>query len=307
MTATGFTYEGADGQTIEAYRWDPVGAPRGAVQIAHGASEHAMRYDRVARRLADAGYVVYAADHRAHGRTAAEHGTLGVARPGGWEAIVDDLHVLTERIASEHPGVPIVLFGHSMGSFMAQQYFQQWGGDLAALVLSGTSGGLELDDATLGMITALGEGDGGDQPSEVFAAMFAGFNASFAGDGATGFEWLSRDADEVRKYVDDPWCGFPLSNGYVADMLGGNLATWTADAEARIPRDVPIYVMGGDQDPVGGEDVQTVRDLVARYEALGAGPVTLRLYPGGRHEMLNEVNRDEVEADLLAWIDDALA
>jgi alpha-beta hydrolase superfamily lysophospholipase len=303
MTATEFTYQGSDDQTIAAYRWDPSGAPKAAVQIAHGAAEHAMRYDHVATRLTDAGCVVYAADHRAHGKTADEHGTFGVARPGGWGAIVDDMHVLTEHIRDEHPGVPVVLFGHSMGSLLAQEYFQRWGDELAGLVLSGTSGGLDLDEATLGIITALGEGDAADQPSEVFAAMFAGFNVPFDGDGASGFEWLSRDEDQVRTYVDDPWCGFPLSNGYVADMLVGMSATWTDEAEARIPRDVPIYVMGGAEDPVGGEDVQSVRDLVARLEALDAGPVTLKLYPGARHETLNEVNRDEVESDLVAWID----
>jgi len=304
METTEYTIEGADGQTLAVYRWDDGGSsPKGAVQIAHGASEHARRYARVAERLVDAGYAVYANDHRAHGRTADEHGTFGVARPGGWTAIVDDLHVLTEHIAAAHPGVPIVLFGHSMGSMMAQGYLQRWGDDLAGLVLSGTTGGLALDDATLGLVVALGEGDGADQPSEVFAAMFGGFNEPFAADDATGFEWLSRDGAEVQKYVDDPWCGFPLSNGYVADMLAGTSAMWSPAAEANIRTDLPIYVMGGEQDPVGGENVETVHQLVARYEVLGAGPLTLKLYPGGRHEMLNELNRDEVERDLLAWID----
>jgi alpha-beta hydrolase superfamily lysophospholipase len=303
METTKYTIEGADGQTIAVYRWDDGTSPKGAVQIAHGASEHALRYARVAERLVDAGYVVYANDHRAHGRTADEHGTFGVARPGGWTAIVDDLHVLTEHIAEAHPGVPIVLFGHSMGSMMAQGYLQRWGDDLAGLVLSGTTGGLALDEATLGLVVALGEGDGADQPSEVFAAMFGGFNEPFASDDATGFEWLSRDGAEVQQYVDDPWCGFPLSNGYVADMLSGTSAMWSPAAEANIRTDLPIYVMGGDQDPVGGENVETVHQLVARYEALGAGPLTLKLYPGGRHEMLNELNRDEVERDLVAWID----
>lgn len=308
MEPSEYTIEADDGQVIAVSRWnDDSRPPQGVVQIAHGAAEHAMRYDRVARRLVAAGYAVYANDHRAHGRTGARHGTLGVARPGGWTAIVDDLHLLTRHIAAQHPGVPIVLFGHSMGSMMAQEYLQRWGGDLAGLVLSGTTGGLALDDATLGVVVALGEGEGADQPSEVFAAMFGGFNEPFAGPDATGFEWLSRDAAEVQKYVDDPWCGFPLSNGYVADMLAGTAAMWTSEAEDRIRRDLPIYVMGGEQDPVGGPDVETVHQLVARYEALGAGPLTLKLYPGGRHEMLNEVNRDEVESDLVAWVDSVVA
>jgi alpha-beta hydrolase superfamily lysophospholipase len=308
MQQSEFTIEGTDGQTVVVSRWDDESRPsKAAVQIAHGASEHALRYDRVARRLVAAGYAVYANDHRAHGRTADRHGAFGVARPGGWEAILDDLHVLTGHIAAEQPDVPIVLFGHSMGSMLAQGYLQRWGGEIDALVLSGTTGGLDLDEATLALVVGLGDGEGADQPSEVFAAMFAGFNEPFANDDATGFEWLSKDAAEVRAYVDDDWCGFPLSNGYVADMLGATSAMWTPEAEARIRTDIPIYVMGGDHDPVGGEDAESVRRLVERYEALGAGPVTLRLYEGGRHEMLNEVNRDEVEGDLVAWIDSAVA
>ncbi len=301
-----FTFTGADGQKIAAYSWVPADPAKAVVQIAHGASEHAARYGRLADRLVASGYAVYAQDHRAHGRTADEYGRFGVARPGGWEAIIDDTHRLTEHVKGEHPGAPIVLFGHSMGSFIAQAYLQRWGDELAGLVLSGTAGGLGLDDAMMGMILGLGEGDGADQPSEVFGAMFAGFNEPFHADGATGFEWLSRDEAEVQKYVADPWCGFPLSNGYVADMLGGTAAMWTDEAESAIRRDLPIYVMSGEHDPVGGENVQSVRDLVARYEALGAGPISVKLYPDGRHEMLNELNRDEVEADLVAWIDSVI-
>ena len=248
MTATEFTYQGADGQTIAAYRWDPDASPKAAVQVAHGASEHAMRYDRVARRLTDAGYVVYAADHRAHGRTGEEHGTLGVARPGGWEAIVDDAHVLTEHIAAEHPGIPIVLFGHSMGSFMAQQYFQRWGGDLVALVLSGTSGGLDLDEATMGMIAALGEGDGENQPSELFAAMFAGFNAPFADGDATGVRVAQprrRRGAQVRRR---PVVRLrPLERIRRRHARRERRRCGQPEAEANgSARDLPIYVMGGE-------------------------------------------------------------
>ena len=304
METVEFTIEGVAGQTVAAYRWsDEDVAPRGVVQIAHGASEYAMRYARVADYLVRGGYVVYASDHRGHGRTADEFGTFGVARPGGWDAIVDDVHVLTRHIAGVHPGLPIVLFGHSMGSMIAQGYVQRWGADLAGLVLSGTTGGLGLDDDTLGLVVALGEGEGADQPSEVFAAMFAGFNQPFDRPDASGFEWLSRDAAEVQKYVDDPWCGFALSNGFVADMLSGTAAMWSPENEARVRRDLPVYVMGGADDPVGGERAESVYELVGRYEVLGVGPVTVKLYTDGRHEMLNEVNREEVEADLLAWID----
>jgi alpha-beta hydrolase superfamily lysophospholipase len=293
----------SDGEKLAGIRWTPDRPPKAVVQIAHGASEHSARYERLADVLTDAGYAVYAVDHRGHGRTADAYGRFGVARPGGWAAIVRDTRELTERIQQEHPGVPIVLFGHSMGSMIAQGYVQEWGDDLAGVVLSGTTGGSVIDDETLGIVVAMGEGEGADEPSAAFSAMFAGFNEPFSGPDATGFEWLSRDAGEVKKYVDDPWCGEPLSNGFVADMLSSTAAMWKPEAEARVATDLPIYLFSGDQDPVGGELAGSVRDLAGRYEALGAGPVTLRIYEGGRHEMLNETNRDEVHADLLAWLE----
>lgn len=304
MKESTFALDTSDGQRLFTYRWLPDGdAPKAVVQIAHGASEHSARYRRVAEALTVAGYGAYAADHRGHGRTAADFGRFGVARPGGWQAIVGDAHELTARIAAEHPDVPIVLMGHSMGSMLAQAYLQEWSGDVAAVVLSGTTGGSVLDEAMLAGIVALGEGEAADEPSEVFAAMFGGFNEPFAGPDATGFEWLSRDEAEVKAYVDDPWCGEPLSNGFVADMMSGMHGTWTGGGEERIRKDLPIYVFGGAQDPVGGTEADSVRDLVARYEALGIGPITLRLYENGRHEMLNETNRAEVEADLAGWLD----
>jgi len=305
MQETSFVLEAHDGQSIACYQWSGDAAPKAVVQIAHGASEHAARYRRFAEALVDAGYAVVANDHRAHGRTADDFGRFGVARPGGWFAIIEDVRTLNQHIQSEFPGLPIVLFGHSMGSMIAQRYLQKWGGGLTALVLSGTTGGLGLDQATLDMIVGIGAGDQADQPSEIFAAMFAGFNEPFAadvGDGATGFEWLSRDDAEVQKYVEDPWCGEPLSNGYVADMLSGTSSMWQPESEQAIRRDLPIYVMSGTEDPVGGENASSVRELCARYEELGAGPITLKLYEGARHELLNETNRDQVTTDVIDWL-----
>jgi alpha-beta hydrolase superfamily lysophospholipase len=299
-----FVLDASDGAKIFVYRWEADRQPpRAVVQIAHGASEHSARYRRVAEVLNGAGYSVYANDHRAHGRTAADFGRFGVARPGGWEAIVQDAHELTERIRRDHPGTPIVLFGHSMGSLITQAYLPRWGGELAGAVLSGSTTGVELDEDTQRAIEAMGTGEGADQPSEILAGMFSGFNTAFDGPSATGFEWLSRDAAEVRLYVDDPWCGEPLSNGYVADMLLALQSPWSPENASHLPAGLPLYVFSGDQDPVGGELGASVRELAERYRAQGVGPVTLRLYPEGRHEMLNETNRDEVHADLLAWLD----
>jgi alpha-beta hydrolase superfamily lysophospholipase len=298
-----FTLEGAGGQRIHVYRWLPTGPTKAVVQIAHGAAEHARRYRRVAAVLTAAGYAVYANDHRGHGRTAADFGRYGVAGPAGWDTIVSDARQLTEHIRSRHPGLPVVLFGHSMGGMIAQNYLQRFGSDLAGAVLSGAPGReLPIAAEVLPMLEAELEAAGRDAPSEAFLTMFAGFNEPFSGPDATGLEWLSRDPAEVRAYVDDPWCGQPLSNGFVHDMLLGARSMWTPENERRVSVGVPLLVFAGDQDPVG-ELGEGVRDLVGRYEKLGVGPITLRLYPQGRHEMLNETNRDEVHADLVAWLD----
>jgi alpha-beta hydrolase superfamily lysophospholipase len=297
-----FTFDAADGQRIHVYRWLPAGAAKAAVQIAHGAAEHAGRYQRLAAVLVAAGYAVYANDHRGHGQTAAQFGRYGIAGLDGWEAIVSDVRRLTQHLRSRHPGVPVVLLGHSMGGMIVQDYLQRFGADLAGAVLSGTAGReLPNVDEILPLLEAELNAAGRDAPSQTFLSIFARFNEPFAGPDATGLEWLSRDRAEVRAYIEDPWCGQPLSNGFVHDMLLGARRMWAPENERCVALGGPLLVFAGDEDPVG-EFGEAMRDLVARYEGFGIGPITLRLYPQGRHEMLNETNRDEVHADLVAWL-----
>jgi alpha-beta hydrolase superfamily lysophospholipase len=298
-----FILEAADGQRIHVYRWLPEEPPRAVVQIAHGAAEHAGRYARVAAALVTAGYAAYANDHRGHGRTAAQFGRYGVAGLGSWDAMVSDVRQLTEHIRSRHPGLPVVLLGHSMGGMIVQDYLQRFGADLGGAVLSGTTG-RELPNAgeILPQLEAEMGTAGRDAPSQTFLSIFANFNEPFAGPDATGLEWLSRDAAEVRAYIDDPWCGQPLSNGFVHDMLVGARKMWVPENERRVAVGGPLLVFAGDDDPAG-EFGEAMRDLVVRYKEYGIAPITLRLYPQGRHEMLNEINRQEVEADLVAWLD----
>jgi len=290
MKDDSFTLEAADGQRIHVHGWLPEGQPRAVVQIAHGAAEHAGRYARLATALVAAGYAAY-----------------GVAGRGSWEAMVADVRRLTEQIRSRHPGVPVVLLGHSMGGMIVQDYLQRFGADLAGAVLSGTTG-RELPNA--GEILPRLEDEiraaGRDAPSETFLSIFADFNERFSVPDATGLEWLSRDAAEVRAYIEDPWCGQPLSNGFVHDMLLGVRDMWAPENERRVSVGGPLLVLAGDDDPAG-EFGEAMRDLVARYERYGVAPITLRLYPQGRHEMLNEINRAEVEADLVAWLDASVA
>jgi len=281
-TTLRFTSEAGDGAEITAYRWSGDGDPRAIVVVAHGMGEHAGRYRRLAESLVDAGYVVYAPDHRGHGRTAGSadaHGNLG---PSGWNALVGDLGTLVGVARAEHPGIPLVAFGHSMGSFALQQYLLDHSADVEAAVLSGTTA---LDVVAPAI----------DPTKEV---DLSAFNLAFA-PARTDYDWLSRDEAEVDAYVDDPDCGFGLDPAATAGMVAR--AGDTADVSA-VRADLPIYLMSGDADPLagGGPLVEMVAD---RYRQAGVSDVTVVLYPQARHEILNETNRDEVTADLLAWLD----
>jgi len=285
MDTSDFTITGSDGETIVGFRWSGPGPTRAIVQIAHGMGEHAARYARLAAALVDRGYVVYANDHRGHGRTAGSpdrHGDLG---PAGWVGLVDDIGAVSALARSEHPGVPLVVLGHSMGSFALQQYLLDHSADLDAAILSGTSAG---DVIAAGIDTT--------QPADLTA-----FNAPFE-PARTGYEWLSRDEAEVDRYVADPDCGFSLDMPAMAEMVATTAATADPGRLAAIRNDLPIYVFSGDADPLagGGALIELVGD---RYREAGVRDVTVTLYPGARHETLNETNRDEVTAALISWLD----
>jgi len=299
---TCLTFDDGDGVRVFARRWLPGSErPRAAVQIAHGAAEHSARYRRFAQFLNAAEFAVYADDHRGHGETAGALERAGITGPEGWNGMLRDLHRLSELIRSETEA-PLFFLGHSMGSLLAQRFIQLWGGDLSGAVLMGSFGSIANLDDVLAMIEPATLGAEADQPCLPFAGAFASFNEPF-GPGGTGYEWLSRDDAEVRKYVDDPWCGFPFSNALVFGMFRGARDAWHADNEARIPKDLPVLVLSGDADPVAGEKAASLRELVARYRALGLRDLECRLYPSGRHEPLNDTNRDEVHRDLLAWFE----
>lgn len=309
MTDT-FTLTASDGVGLVVHRWLPADDPRAIVQILHGASEHAGRYARLAQELNAAGYAVYAADHRGHGKTAGALDRFGIAGEDTWSKLVSDAREVTEHIAREHPDVPIVLLGHSMGSMVAQGYLVRGTGTLAAAVLTGTAGTFAPEwEGLRERLAAAIATEGRDVPSMEFAMLFANFNDPFvdpaAGEAASGFEWLSRDPAEVQRYVDDPWCGNPLTNGFVDDLAVGLEEIWTGGGETNIPDGFPVLLMNGSEDPVG-ENGASIQVLVERYRRAGLA-VTDRLYDGARHEVFNEANRDEISRDLLEWLDRTVA
>ncbi|KYG07210.1 hydrolase [Sorangium cellulosum] len=304
MPADTFTFQADDGRELFVYRWLPDDGARGIFHIAHGMSEHAGRYARLAHALSAAGWAVYANDHRGHGRTARERGELGFfASQGGFQRVVRDLAALIAREQEEHPGLPVVLFGHSMGSSLVQEYLIERGGSIQGAVLSGSSGKPSpLVDA--GRLVARAErrrlGERGK--SQLLQSMsFDSFNKLFA-PARTPFDWLSRDRAEVDGYIADPCCGFPATVSLWIDLLDAMVDIARPERQARMPKDLPVYVFSGSRDPVGGP-LRSVTQMIEAYRAAGLRRVTPRIYPGGRHEMLNEINREEVVRDLLAWLD----
>jgi alpha-beta hydrolase superfamily lysophospholipase len=292
----------ADGTPIATYTWLPDGRPRALVQIAHGAGEHARRYDRFARHLAAHGYGVIASDHRGHGATAAATGGYGVAGQDAWRAIVDDLKGIGDEVRAGRPGVPLVFFGHSLGSMLARDYAQEYGDGLAGLILSGTFRSLPGAETgrDLERLDAEIAGRGSTALSGYVPDLFASFNDPF--EHRTGYEWLSRDEAQVDRYVADEACGFPFSTSLSRDWVCAVRKINDPRNLARIPRDLPVHVVVGEKDPCN-QGMTLVYEMLEDFRYVGIRDLSWRAYEDARHEILNETNRDEVQEDLRAWLD----
>lgn len=295
------------GEHVFVYAWHPDGDAklRGVVQVTHGMAEHAARYKRLAETLTARGYAVYAHDHRGHGKTAGDATRRGFfAEHDGWRAVLDDLYAVSDRIAEDHPGLPQVLFAHSMGSFFAQQGMYEQGSRWRAVAVSGSASGVANPLAPIGRVVARVERwrVGAHKPSRLLTTMsFGEFNRRFKPT-RTEYDWLSRDPAEVDRYIADPWCGFDMCTQAWIDLL--DALPHLADPKnlARIPKDLPVYVLAGSMDPVTGF-LKGLHLLVKQWSDAGLRDITWKVYEGARHETLNETNRDEVMADLARWID----
>jgi alpha-beta hydrolase superfamily lysophospholipase len=304
VSTDSFTFTSSDQADIFVHVWLPDGEPKAALQIAHGMGEHAARYAGVAAAFNSLGYAVYANDHRGHGRSIRpgdEPGHMGDDDAFG--RAVGDVLSLSERIAERHPDRLRFVMGHSMGSFMVQRMLSEHPDHIDAAVLSATNG-KPPPIAALGRVVARIEryrlGKTGKSPV-IDALSFKDFNRKFRPN-RTEFDWLSRDQSEVDKYIDDPLCGFIASIQSWIDLLDTLGALSEPAALARIAKATPIYVFSGTSDAVGDMGAGVMR-LVHAYDDAGLRDVTVKLYPGGRHEMLHETNKDEVVADLCAWVE----
>lgn len=282
-----FSFPSSDGLEIAYYRWRAPGRAVGIVQIAHGMGEHALRYEPLAAFLNAAGFHVFANDHRGHGRTAKGPDSLGDFGDGGWDALVEDMVSLSKFARLREGKLPLVLLGHSMGSFAAQQYLLDHSDLIAAAVISGS---VAIDKLPI---------DPSKEPD------LTAFNQAFE-PARTPYDWLSRDPVAVDAYVADPLCGFGVNQRSIASMAAAAKRLSDPAEISRIRKDLPIYILAGDADPIN-HGLEWLKPLADRYRAAGISNVTERYYQNGRHEMLNETNRDEVMRDLLEWMRKAIA
>jgi alpha-beta hydrolase superfamily lysophospholipase len=294
-----------DGTTLALYTWPSPALPiKAAIQLAHGLVEHTGRYDRLAEALVGAGYAVYGADQRGHGQTSQkpeDDGYFGDL--DGWRGLVEDQRLVNAHIARECPGAPRVLFGHSFGSLVAQSYLYTYGDTLSGAVLSGTNSDVARRARALRLVARaerLRLGPHG-RSKLLLSLSFGDFNLRF-GPNRTQFDWLSRDPAEVDRYIADPRCGFEISTQAWFDIMGGIIANGRKAAYAGVPKQLPIYIFSGERDPVGRNGAGP-RSLADAYKRAGVANVTCKLYPDARHELLNEINRDAVTADLIGWLD----
>ncbi len=305
MKSSDFLHGASDGKTIFVRAWLPSGTPKALLLIAHGMAEHSGRYGGLAELMTGAGWAVYAPDHRGHGRSAAA-GELGwLAERDGFSRVRDDLHEVAQKVAADHPGLPLFLLGHSLGSLIAEAFLAAYGKMLSGCVLSGVLiPPAPLLLAVARLIATLGSTFKGQRaPAKLLHKMSFDSNNRDFEPARTRTDWLSRDAAEVDKYVADPLCGFVCGFGFYRDLLAGFSSVYgKGSGFSNLAKSLPIFILAGAEDPLGGA-LGFVPLLAGKYKAAELQDVETRLYPGARHEILNETNRDEVMADIKAWLE----
>ena len=305
MNHSTFWLTANDRSRLYVNQWLPDGPAKAMIKLSHGMAEHSGRYARLAEALCAAGYGLYALDQRGHGRTADE-GTLGLyAEKDGWNKVVGDLASLNQHIGQQQPGLPIILLGHRMGSYIAQAYLLHHSASLDGAILSGSNFQPVALYRAAGVIVRLERARQGlrGRSALIDFLSFGSFNKAFKPN-RTAFDWLSRDPLEVDKYINDPLCGFRCTNQLWIDLLGGLQQISKASNLAQIDPGLPIMVMGGECDPVS--EGKRLKSLAHALREAGCQNLQLNIYPQARHEVFNETNRDEVTADVLKWLEQAL-
>lgn len=298
-----FKFADSEGVELNVYKWRPEGEVLGVVQISHGMTENILRYDEFAKYLNNKGFIVYGHDHRGHGLTAKSKDELGyIADNEGFDWLVRDLYELMMMIKEENKGLPIYLFGHSMGSFVSQRFVELHGKEIDGLILSGSNGeptklapiGIFLSNMEIKIF-------GRKHTSKMMDKLsFGDFNKKFKPN-RTPYDWLCSVDSEVDKYIANEYCGFVCSASFYYDLLRGLRAIHKDENFSSIPKDLPIYILAGDMDPVGffGKGIVNLYD---KLKLTGVKDVEYKLYKNKRHEILNEDNKLEVMNDISTWL-----
>ena len=288
----------SDGNINCFHSWLPDGEPEALVLLSHGMTEYAFRYAPFGEFLNGKGIALFAEDHRGHGKTAerAEKDGTGcfgyLADRNGFFRVVDDIMEEARLLRAQYPGKKLFLFGHSFGSFIAQCFIERYGDLVDGCILCGTAGPRSVVSFGRAVVTAITALSGRKRVSPLIGALTMG---------SYGDDWLSRDHELLARYMADPWCTFKCKNGFYVDMLTGLCCIHRKKNLAAIPKGLPVFLIAGTGDPVGdyGKSVQTLYDC---YRKLPLADVSIKLYDGAKHELLNEINRDEVMNDVLAWM-----
>jgi alpha-beta hydrolase superfamily lysophospholipase len=302
----GFYIKGKDGKDIFVYCFDNVSKPKAVIQIFHGLAEHAGRYKRFAQYLNNNDIIVYADDHRGHGKTNETIEEIGYIGEDGFNKIIDDEHRINMSIKEKYKGIPVIILGHSFGSFVAQEYIIRYGNEIDGVILSGSAAMMGANVLMGKMIskvqrTFLGE----HKKSYLIDKLSMGnYNAKIK-NLKYEHQWLSTDLEEVKKYEEDPLCGEVLTIGFYYYLFRALSIMYNKNRTINIPKKLPIYIISGEEDPVGSYG-KSVKKLYKFYEDMGIENVNIKLYCEARHEILNEVNKEKVYSDIHTWVQQLL-
>ncbi len=300
-----FKLLGADNLELQGIKWDEVESPLGVVQISHGMAEHLSRYTEFAEFLNCNRFIVYGHDHRGHGDSAKTEEDYGyLSHEEGWHKLVSDLNLMTLKIKEDYPSLPIYLFGHSMGSFALRDYLTQYGNNIDGAIICGTGNNPNwLNHLALWFAKRECNQKGPRHRSTLMTKLsFGSYNKKFKPN-KTDFDWLSRDEIQVYKYIEDSECGKIFTAQFYVDFLTGIIQLSKQENVNKIPKDKPYLFISGQDDPLSknGQAIQFVSD---QFKRAGISRVQMKMYPGARHELTNEVNRQEIYSDVLFWINE---
>lgn len=291
-----------DKTKIYLHSWEDVKHPIGVVQIFHGMAEHGARYDEFAKFLNSKGFIVFADDHRGHGKTSPSLDDLGFLGNNGFHNIVEDEHHISTSIKERYPNLPLFIFAHSFGSFIGQEYINRYSNEVDGVILSGSAKQCKISVGSAYLLAYLSGLIKNEKykNKELEKLIFGTFNKKEKGRDYH-FAWLSSVDESVEKYENDEFCGTVFTTNFYKNLFRGMFSLYKKKKSQAINKALPIFVVAGDMDPVGKYG-KTVERLYNYYSKIGVKNVSLKLYPNCRHELINEANREEFFDDIYTWI-----